>query len=331
MSSADQLAAALGRIALTDNKPPITGKLDPQGPAQLKLEVGQQVQGTVQASVAPGLFQVRIADRMVQMQLPGFVRSGDLIALQVVSLQPRLTFSLAASSNPLSTSEQLGSIARLLSSLTQQPLRQDPVTEAQRAPLWVNTRGIRESPDTAQLAQKLHFALSQSGLFYESHQAQWIAGSRSTPQLMQEPQNQLSGRAAPADSGSARTGTIPESLQGIVQQQLNALENRQVMWQGLVWPDQEMRWVVGEEPGRQPDAEADKTWFTELHLDLPVLGGLHARIRLTGEAVAFEVDGTDAAATQKLSAASEQLAAAMNAHGVTVLQTRIRHVTGAGA
>ncbi|GAB4115178.1 MAG: hypothetical protein Fur0026_00660 [Sideroxydans sp.] len=329
MLPADLLTAALNRFAYPD-KPLLAVTPDQKNPAAaLKLEVGQQIQATVQTQVAPGVFQVRIAQRMVQMQLPAFVRSGDLITLQVLSLHPRLTFSLAASSNPLSTSEQLGSAARLLSSLAQQPVRQDYVPAAQRAPLWIGTNG---SPDPVQLAERLHQALSHSGLFYESHQAQWIAGTRSTPQLLQEPHNLLPNPTAPADPGAAaRTSTLPEQLQAIVQQQLHALENRQVIWQGLVWPEQEMRWEVGEEAAQPPAAPAEKQWVTALHLDLPALGGIHARLRFNGTAVSFEIDTTRAQATQILETASTELVSALKARGVPVLQTLIRHLPEAAA
>ena len=320
MLPADLLTATLNRFTQPD-KPLIAVTPDQKNPAAaLKLEIGQQVQATVQAKVAPGVFQVRIAERTIQMQLPEFVRGGDLISLRVVALQPRLAFSLAASSNPLSTSEQLGSTARLLSSLAQQPMRQDYVPAAQRAPLWIDTS---QNPNTTQLAERLHLALSHSGLFYEAHQAQWIAGQRTTPQLMQEPQNQLPHPTA-ADSVNPRTANLSEPLQAIVQQQLHALENKQVVWQGLVWPGQEMRWEVGEESHQTPGAPAEKQWVTELKLDLPQLGGIRARLRFTGEAVSFEIGVTDPAATQKLEAASTQLVEAMNARGVPVLQTRIR-------
>ncbi len=320
MLPTDLLTATLNRLALTD-KPLIAVTPDQKNPAAaLKLEVGQQVQATVQAKVAPGAFQVRIAERTIQMQLPEFVRSGDLVALRVVALQPRLTFSIAASSNPLSTSEQLGSTARLLSSLAQQPMRQDYVPAAQRAPLWINTKEIL---NTGELAGKLHHALSHSGLFYEAHQAQWIAGTRTTPQLLQEPQNQLPHPAA-ADSVNPRTANLSEPLQAIVQQQLHALENKQVVWQGLVWPEQEMRWEVGEESGQPSAAPEEKNWFTKLQLDLPQLGGISARLRFNGTAVAFEIEVGNAVATQTLLDASAQLVSALNARGVPVLQTQIR-------
>jgi hypothetical protein len=340
MLPADLLAATLTRIATTD-KPLITATPDKQAQQNsLKLQVGQQVQATVQAKVAADVFQVRVASQTVQMQLPAFVRPGDLVTLQVVSLQPRLTFSFAASANPLSTSEQLGSTARLLSSLSQQPIRQDYVPPARREPLWI---GERAAPDTSQLAGRLHQSLSHSGLFYESHQAQWIAGTRTTPQLMQEPQNLLrpqtaQGTAQPAvpapQTGAAtlhaggesgpRMPTIPEHLQPLVQQQLQALENKQVVWMGQAWQGQDMRWEVREEGARSgKNGEDARQWVTELHLDLPRLGGVTARLSMNGNAVSLNLEVADDQTARTMTAASEQLVASLTAHGVPVLQTRI--------
>ena len=109
------LISTLKAIALTD-KPLITATPDKNAANAGKLfELGQQVQGTVQAQVAPNVFNVRVANQLLQMQLPSFIRSGDTISLQVASLQPRLTFRLAASSNPVSTPESLSATSRLLS------------------------------------------------------------------------------------------------------------------------------------------------------------------------------------------------------------------------
>lgn len=337
MLPADLLAATLSRIATTD-KPLIAATADKQAQQNAqKLEVGQQVQATVQAKVSADVFQVRVASQTMQMQLPAFVRPGDQVTLQVVSLQPRLSFSFAASSNPLSTSEQLGSTARLLSSLSQQPIQQDYVPPTRREPLWI---GERAAPDTAQLAGRLHQSLSHSGLFYESHQAQWIAGTRSTPQLLQEPQNLLRAQGAqPAAAQSAQTTptslpastessprlpSIPEHLQPLVQQQLQALENKQVVWMGQAWQGQEMRWEVREEHAQSGKGGEDaKQWVTELHLDLPKLGGVTARLSMNGNAVSLRFEVADEQTARTMGAATEQLVASLTAHGVPVLQTLI--------
>ncbi len=331
--SVNPLAAALSKLALND-KPLIAAATDKANPkAGLKLEIGQQVQGTVQAQTAPGQYQVRIADHVVQLQLPTFVRSGDLISLQVTSLQPRLAFSLSSTNNPVSTSEQLSSASRMLSSMTQQPLEQPYVKSLQRTPLFIASQST--SPDTTLLADQLHNALSHSGLFYESHQAQWIAGMRSTPQLMQEPQNQLPQQNTAMPNEAAKMGappplnTIPEHLQNLVQQQLHTLENRQVLWQGAAWEGQAMRWEVREESPRQRTAaEPAGQWVTEIHLELPHLGSLSARLSLNGGAVNLMLNARDEKTRTLLGRASSQLVSALNERDIPVLQTRIEQMEG---
>jgi hypothetical protein len=344
MLPADLLAATLSRIATTD-KPLTAATPDKQAQQNnLKLEVGQQVQATVQAKVSADVFQVKVANQSMQMQLPAFVRPGDLVTLKVVSLQPRLTFSFAASVNPLSTSEQLGSTARLLSSLSQQPIRQDYVPPTRHEPLWI---GERAAPDTTQLAGRLQQSLNHSGLFYESHQAQWIAGTRTMPQLMQEPQNLLPQQATQSGTPqsatqsaatlaqmptgaepSTRPPSIPEHLQTLVQQQLQALENKQVVWMGQAWQGQDMRWEVREEGARSGnDGENDKQWVTELHLDLPKLGGVTARLSMSGDAVSLKFEVADEQTARTMENASSQLVASLSAHGVPVLQTHIERAS----
>ncbi len=328
MLPANLLAAALGKLVSGDKSLPGAAPDKVRSISPLKLEVGQQLSGTVQSQVSAQRFMVRVADQMIQMQLPAFVRSGDLVQVQVAALQPHPEFTLMATTNPVSTSEQLSSAARLLFSLPQRNGEKDFVRAVQQEPLWM-TASAR--PDTIALAEKLHHALGHSGLFYEAHQAQWVAGSRSTPQLLQEPQNQPAPppQKSPTPGGSAAQPSpvplaIPAHLQALVQQQLHALETRQVVWQGQAWQGQEMRWEVREErPQRgQPDMPGSQ-WATELHLALPRLGNLSARLSLNGGAVrlAFEVD--NAQASDLLGQASAQLVSALNQHGIPVLQTSI--------
>jgi flagellar hook-length control protein FliK len=346
------LISTLQALALND-KPLITATPDKNtASAGKQFEPGQKLQGTVQAQVTPNIFNVRVANQLLQMQLPAFIRSGDIITLQVVSLQPRLTFTLAASSNPVSTPESLSATSRLLSSLSQQPLQRSYVRPIQSSPLWAGARAL---PDTTQLAGNLHDALSHSGLFYESHQAQWIAGTRPTTQLLLEPQNQLppnqpqqnmparnldtANNTIPTTQ-SAQTGSeqrtvapnIPEHLQTLVQQQLGALETHQVLWQGQVWQGQEMRWEVSEEsPHRNAQGAEEGQWITQIHLDLPNLGGVSARLSFNGNALNLSFDVSDAQTRDKLGNASSQLIAALSERGIPVVHTQITQNEHAGS
>ncbi|MDK0999956.1 flagellar hook-length control protein FliK, partial [Burkholderia contaminans] len=55
----------------------------------------------------------------------------------------------------------------------------------------------------AALRAALAQAVSESGLFYESHLAQWLAGQRPLAALMREPQARLAAAPAPADPEAA--------------------------------------------------------------------------------------------------------------------------------
>ncbi|RQT12245.1 flagellar hook-length control protein FliK [Burkholderia contaminans] len=59
----------------------------------------------------------------------------------------------------------------------------------------------------AALRAALAQAVSESGLFYESHLAQWLAGQRPLAALMREPQARLAAALAPADSDAAQHGS----------------------------------------------------------------------------------------------------------------------------
>ncbi|WP_175976631.1 flagellar hook-length control protein FliK [Burkholderia sp. BCC1047] len=61
------------------------------------------------------------------------------------------------------------------------------------------TREAAAPPPVAALRAALAQAVSESGLFYESHLAQWLAGQRPLAALMREPQARLATALAPAD------------------------------------------------------------------------------------------------------------------------------------
>jgi hypothetical protein len=339
------------RALSLNERPLITPLPDKETSGKGAFELGQKVQGTILAQVNAGVFKVRVLEQMMHMQLPENLKSGDVVELQVLSLQPRLTFSLSSSGNPLSGPEQLSSTSLLLSALSQKPLEKARVSAIQSQPLMAETKA---APDTKFLAGKLHESLSQSGLFYESHQAQWIAGARSTAQLLQEPQNQLplgqipqgqlSQNQLPATSPdkvtevSLNTGNatvarqdnpipnIPGQLQPLVQQQLNALETRQVFWQGHVWPNQRMDWEIHEETPRHSAAsyeDSGKQWATQIRLELPNLGEVAAMLRFNSNGLSITLDAAGDKTRALFGSASSQLTAALAERGITVSSTLV--------
>ncbi|MDP1996364.1 MAG: flagellar hook-length control protein FliK [Gallionella sp.] len=265
------------------------------------LELGQQLQGIVQDKISEGLFKVQVAGQTLQMRLPGNIQSGDTIRLQVISLQPKITFGMVASTNPLSTPEQIGTAARLLSNLAERPIERPVVQQLGNKAVWP---AEQQAPDTKLLAAGLRETLGKSGLFYESHQAQWVRGERSINQLLDEPQNRLTGKASPLPAGDPRAAAdnaavargqadipaqtkvagdtaqpIAKELVNLVQQQLHTLEQHHLVWMGQVWPGQQMQWEIQGQPEHQSRQQQDeRQWSTEMELSLPGLGDVHARL-----------------------------------------------------
>jgi hypothetical protein len=322
------LAQKMLPTAATDTAPK-TGQFEP----------GQKIQGIVQNQISPGLFNVRVGEQLTQMLLPDFVHSGDMVKLQVIATTPRLTFSMSASNNPLSTQEQLSSVSRLLSALSQQPRDQIDMRAMKSSPLWTTP----QTTQSGQLAGLLHDALSNSGLFYESHQAQWLEGARSTSQLLQEPQNSATANPSTnvkalslpdgnisstsqlntAVSAEEKIPLIPHHLQPLVQQQINALETQQVLWQGNIWPGQAMQWEIHEQTSHTPATDNQQQWTTQIHLDLPNLGMISATLNFNNTGLSLTLNANSPTTLTALGNASSQLVATMSDCGISIVSTLI--------
>lgn len=317
------LIRTLQTLSRSDN-PSIVAATDAPNPVT-KLEPGQQLQGSVQSKVSEGLFNVQVAGQTLQMRLPGNIRSGDVLELEVIATRPRITFSMVASTNPLSTPEQIGATARILSNLAELPIERLIVQQPGNKAVWQVGQQV---PDTRQLAGVLRDALGKSGLFYESHQAQWIRGERSINQLLEEPQNLLmeknlplsydDQRSASATQAQSNTPTTPrpagdaslpiaKELLLLVQQQLHTLEHHHLAWMGQVWPGQEMQWEIQGQPEHQAQQQDERQWSTEMELALPKLGDVHARLVFAESGLRLTLQAADSATVDLFSHALPQL------------------------
>ncbi|RZA34542.1 MAG: flagellar hook-length control protein FliK [Lysobacteraceae bacterium] len=130
--------------------------------------------------------------------------------------------------------------------------------------------------DAAAIAAGLRQALGKSGLFYESHVAEWAQGERALAELNAEPQQQLAKegvRQSPFDAATAQ----------FINLQLATQEQAQLAWQGNLWPGQPLQLEVQRDtsPGHEGE-EADTPWLSRLRLSFPELGELDARLSLSG-------------------------------------------------
>jgi Flagellar hook-length control protein FliK len=170
----------------------ITSPKSQNTPAPLRNETAQPQKSTAEPQTRA---LVRIAGQVYDMRLPRLAQKGETLKLVYVGERARPTFLLAQQTPPgkpgqVALSDTAKVLGQLLAQAGNQPARA-PVSAA--APL-LNAPPAK----TADLAQALGKALVQSGLFYESHQAEWVSGKRPLETLLQEPQARLPQSQSPA-------------------------------------------------------------------------------------------------------------------------------------
>ena len=314
---------------------------------------GQRLTAMVLASLPNGRFQVQVGDMALDMNLPRNTQPGDQLELTFVSNQPRLTFALtrdlpaAAGNNlPVYAKPQvnLSDSVRYLGALLQKISDQ---AETQAAPLNKAAPLLSAAPsDIKEFATSLRNTLSQSGLFYESHQAQWVAGERKMTDLLQEPQGKLSA-LNPGTGAEIVQKNAPVSMQSdgflaqsvsrmpvhaeavaLVQQQLQTLDSRQLVWQGHVWQGQPMEWRVEERGAREGGVgEVEMPhWQTSLRLQLPRLGDVQATLAFTLQGLRIDLKAADPGTAEAMRGAQDKLRNSMEASGLSVLAMSVeRH------
>lgn len=216
---------------------------------------------------------------------------------------------------PQSTATSLSNAAKLIDSLLQAS-QQGNMSNAinGNAPLYPNP-GLQ----TAVLAANLRQAIQLSGVFYESHVAQWAGGQRSLAELQKEPQAQMRQQARDGGNILQRADPGHSQMGQIINLQLNALEQHRLIWQGQAWPGQDMHWEITQEDAhdkeRHPDGEHDGAWQSTVRFNFKHLGGVEASIHLVGEHIHIQINTDKQDTVAKLNAHSHLLKESMLAAG----------------
>lgn len=174
-----------------------------------ELRPGQTFTARIQEALPENTYKALVAGKSLTLSLPEGAQAGDTLELVVIDRSPRAVFAQrvsteaslqAATAQPEAT---LSRAAQLIGSLL------PPEGEA-AAPVPLN-RGQPLLPaapaDARALAPALAQAVRHSGLFYEAHQAQWVAGRLPLTQLLAEPQAQHA--PLPAHTGMPASAEAP--------------------------------------------------------------------------------------------------------------------------
>ncbi len=184
------------------------------------LKTGQAFSARIQEVLPENTYRALVAGKTITLSLPESAKSGDTLELIVVDRTPRTIIARLASpnggavqtgsaTNPYATFSRA---AQMLSSLL--------VAEGEApraAPLNRGLPLLAQAPRSgADLVPVLSKAVAESGLFYESHQAQWVTGKLPLANLLQEPQGKLSAPQAQiaAAANKLLLASLKQELQG---------------------------------------------------------------------------------------------------------------------
>ncbi|WIM06714.1 MAG: flagellar hook-length control protein FliK [Candidatus Nitricoxidivorans perseverans] len=342
-------------------------------PADLpELRPGQRFTARIQEELPDNLYKALVAGKALTLQLPEGAKNGDLLELVVIDRSPRVLIAQRVDVTSPALAEGAGepypysTFSRAAQMIGQLLL---PEGETPHPALLNRGQPLLAQPPAdpakaALLAPTLAKATSQSGLFYEAHQAHWIAGKLPIEQLMLEPQGRqmpprlahahtappaapasqpatappaqqtlIGGEGRPAEvSAETRTASllaqaVPEPLRPLVQQQLDALATQRLVWHGEVWPGQVMQWEIGREDIHDregTDAGEAERWSTTLRLTLPRLGEVDAMLQLAAGGVRIRLAAAGDA-TDDLRNAGPRLGDAIEAAGLKLIGLEIRH------
>jgi hypothetical protein len=358
-----------------------------------ELAVGQAFTARIQEEMPQNVYKALVAGKMLTLQLPEGAKTGDTLELVVVDRTPRLLIAQLAPPPAQTTAPgepyphaTFSRAAQLIGSLLLQEGEAPQPAPLNRGQPLLSQPPLRGS----ELVPALAKAVSQSGMFYEAHQAQWVAGQMPLEQLLQEPQAQRSApavleqlarqpahegkapaavmgnptaAAAPADEqrqaaraptsllqplfgaesrseaastqpqATALAHSVPEEFRPLVQQQLDAVATQRLVWHGEAWPNQHIEWEIVNEDGRRSAENGEDdvaSWRTTLKLDTPGLGHVDASLRLTPAGLQMNIATPLGTTAARMQGRAPELAASLEAAGVTLLSFAVKHEPPAG-
>jgi hypothetical protein len=285
------------------------------------FQPGQQFRGDVLQSLGGGRFMIQVGGQALEVLLPKGTKSGDALNLFFVGEDPPTFLLVRYGKGGDALVSQTGRWVSMLLGMQNQSA---PLEEG----LGILRTLLQGAPsDPALLEQMLNRGLKESGLFYEAHLSRWFSGEYPLERLLQEPQGRLSmaqGNHELLDKTPlSQEGSDPRTMT-LVKEQLAALQTGQLLFQGQLFPGQQMEWRIKDREGRGQRQEQQHPWETDVTLTLPHLGKVQASLKLNGARLdlQFEVNREQTAILmeQERGTLHEQLLAAGLEPGVFVVQ-----------
>lgn len=253
---------------------------------------------TAKAAPANALAQTSLQENASYMP----IKSTGAIPLSDVDVAAQ---QLPHAPNSLSTQIELSTTGQLINKLLRETSTTPEKLHLQgKTPLLAETNSkLHTTPLARQLETSLQHNIKESGLFYESHIAQWASGQRSLAELQNEPQSKISPNAEQLMLTNTEDSKHA-SLSQLIHQQLEVLEHQKIQWTGLLAPQIPLHWSIEENqqqqhPSSPEEATKEATWQSDLQIEFPHLGKVAVRIYLNANQLQLSLK-SDAASTSSL-------------------------------
>ncbi|MES2049016.1 MAG: flagellar hook-length control protein FliK [Pseudomonadota bacterium] len=225
--------------------------------------------------------------------------------------------------NTSSTPTNLSDTGKLINKILLQAQQQGaPSALISKTPLLSSAEELNH-PN--QLAHHLQQTLSSSGLFYESHVADWANGKMAHAELMREPQAQQ-GSATANITNTVKTAEDHTNLAQIIHLQLDVLEQQKITWQGHLLPGLPFDWeITRQDQHTQTESdEPEASWQSVVRFELPHLGAVAATINFhAGQLQLFLRSETDET-VQVLKERSLELMQALDRTGTPLKSLQVK-------
>lgn len=187
------------------------------------LVAGQKVMAEIQSMLPNGTYRALINQRNITLALPFSAKSGDTLELLVTESDGKTSLAVVSHQQANEGKTARDAVSTTLSQtgklIGQLFSRADESSDDSKALTLNGNQPIARTPPSSaqELLPLLKQAIAQSGMFYESHQAEWVEGRFSQNALLQEPQGKLSSPNAFAPASPlplSQPGNPETSAQG---------------------------------------------------------------------------------------------------------------------
>lgn len=299
---------------------------------------GDQVRAYIKSAMPDGTFLATIRNQPFMLSVPFEAHAGDILQLSVLEREPQMKFAMVKREDYAGLPTKISETARFITALLGE------TEKLPHAPLAASSAPLLSAlpDDSRQTASTLRNTLAHSGVFYEAHQAQWVAGERELESLRREPQGQLKPLGADpphaAPDGDAeqpavvildKAPRLPElpvhrDALAMIKQQLDTLESGRIAWHGLIWHGQPLDWDVDRQPDNASATTDVPPWRTRLRLTLPRLGKIDATLVVAGNAVNVTLRATDAGTRSEMTEQRSSLQLSLRNAGIDATAISVR-------